>query len=1257
LPAPLALAEKIRKILDKFEGVPIKSLEQGESMRGAMGKIATARSCLVGLGVSIAVACMGSAGVALAGSPPTLWSRCPTGSGATQCAIPRGIAVDPVSGHVYIADQGNNRVVELDAWGEFVKAWGWGVRNGAPELQTCTSESGCQTGSAGGGAGQLDEPQGVTVDTAGDVYVADRTNLRVEKFDPTAGVGEDEAKFLLAIGGNVNKTKVDEAASEEKRNLCPIDPGDVCQAGTAGAGKGQFAAWPPGGEEGSFIAIAPGSGGETLYVGDVGRVEEFDTSGKYLKDLPDPEGLFAQKLSENRGVRALAADPAGHLYLSFAAGEATEPQVRELNTAGEEECSIAAFEPKAIATDGAGGVYLITGKKAIFEEIEVRKFAPGCGAETVDSSFPFHDGIDLSTGIATGEACGIEGIDLYLANASSANSFLRAYGPHPDPTICPPPKVKPDVVASYATSAGAESAVVKAQINPHFWPGATYFVEYGTGKCSEGGCLKKALPSGPLGGGVQDAPILTPGIVLAGLAPGTVYHLRFTAENHFGPGEDSGPAVGAEAAFTTYPPRPHPRQPDPCPNAPFRSGPAASLPDCRAFELASPLDKEGGSVRVLTGNEVGRPARIDQASPGLGGEGEAERLTYSSYRAFDQPPSAPYSTQYLAERGPGGWTNTAITPPEEGVDPLELHETHYQGFTEDLCSGWVLQGTEPLIAPGAIAGYPNLYRRESCGAGGFEALSTVKPKVAASEFGSGGKFSTDPPSIQGFSADGALQVFGSPGELVEGEANEGFSLYAKGPVGPVAICVMPDGEPDGESCELGTQIGRLRYIREDSFFNAVSADGRRIFWSDAKKGKGQIYVRRNPLAAQSKLSGGKCSEAAKACTTAVTAGPAFFWGASSDGSRVIYSTASGELFEAELEEVGAHLVVHTQAIGGGVSGLAGMSSDAGLVYLVSSEALTGAPNEKGDIAQPGALNLFLYRAPKGASPASFAFVGTLSKADLGKGGEGPASEEPYRRVSRVSADGQHAVFMSRARLTGYDNTDQASGEADAEVFLYDAGSGSLACISCNPSGARPAGRELNDSGAHINGPIAAQIPGWEDDWHDPRLLSANGNRLFFESFEALVLRDTDGTQDVYEWERGGGSQGGCEALGAELFLAASGGCLSLISSGESPSDSAFVDASADGRDVFFTTAASLVPQDPGLIDIYDAREGGGFPPPAAPKAECEGEACQSPPPSPEYATPGSSSFRGQANPTRKGHKAKKHKHKGKAKHRRHRRHS
>ena len=65
----------------------------------------------------------------------------------------------------------------------------------------------------------------------------------------------------------------------------------------------------------------------------------------------------------------------------------------------------------------------------------------------------------------------------------------------------------------------------------------------------------------------------------------------------------------------------------------------------------------------------------------------------------------------------------------------------------------------------------------------------------------------------------------------------------------------------------------------------------------------------------------------------------------------------------------------------------------------------------------------------------------------------------------------------------------------------------------------------------------------------------------------------------------------------------------------------FLDASADGSDAYFLTEESLVRSDPGSIDVYDARAGGGFPEPETPLA-CLADACQQLPAPPEDPTPG-----------------------------------
>jgi hypothetical protein len=343
----------------------------------------------------------------------------------------------------------------------------------------------------------------------------------------------------------------------------------------------------------------------------------------------------------------------------------------------------------------------------------------------------------------------------------------------------------------------------------------------------------------------------------------------------------------------------------------------------------------------------------------------------------------------------------------------------------------------------------------------------------------------------------------------------------------------------------------------------------------------------------------------------LAASGAQFWRAASDGSKAIYTLGDfgggkGELYEFDLGSKSSTLIAK------GVPGVTGASEDLSRLYFVSSEALAGG-------AQAGKPNLYLR---EGGSPLRL--VATLASSDLdslSKFGFSAVNAKPIKRGVRTTADGGRLAFVSRAPLTGYDNKDVGDGTAELELYVYDVGTNQLHCISCNPSGARPAGRKFKDGPAELR--VAAMMAPADNELDSPHDLSADGSRLFFESFEALVPRDGNGKGDVYEWEQAE-SQAACEAIGAELFVASAGGCLSLISSGQSPSDSEFLDASASGSDAFFKTGSSLLPQDPGLVDIYDARVNGGLPTPPPSTVPCEGEACQSPAAAPEDSTPSSS---------------------------------
>jgi hypothetical protein len=263
------------------------------------------------------------------------------------------------------------------------------------------------------------------------------------------------------------------------------------------------------------------------------------------------------------------------------------------------------------------------------------------------------------------------------------------------------------------------------------------------------------------------------------------------------------------------------------------------------------------------------------------------------------------------------------------------------------------------------------------------------------------------------------------------------------------------------------------------------------------------------------------------------------------------------------------------------------------------------------------------------------------------------SQTRQHHTSSVSVDGQSLAFMSQEPLTGYDNRDAASGERDEEVFLYRAGTDTVVCASCNPTGSRPYGRpygQIQEEGGGISGGsgsfedqqwIAAIVPGWTayrhlTSLHQPRYLSGDG-RLFFNTTDALAPQDVNNTSDVYQFESTG--QGACSAT-APSFHAASGGCLDLISSGEGSEESAFLDASESGSDVFFLTSAPLSAQDVDTsYDVYDAHQcTTSAPCPPAPVTQpppcAAGDSCK-PAPTPQppiFGAPTSSTFHGGGNP-------------------------
>ncbi|HEY2714816.1 MAG TPA: hypothetical protein VGI73_01190 [Solirubrobacterales bacterium] len=187
------------------------------------------------------------------------------GEEAGQLSAPTGIAVGP-DGDFYVADEGNDRVDVFSPAGEFLFAFGAGVRPDGGAV--CDEESGCQSGDGGHAAGALERPTGIAVSTAGDVYVAEEGNDRVSVFS-----GSGSFEFAFGYG-------VDPAGGDK----CTAASG--CQAGSnlrVPEIPAIFTQEGPEGALGKPSGVAVDASGK-VYVAEAGnsRVSVFGPQGNFL---------------------------------------------------------------------------------------------------------------------------------------------------------------------------------------------------------------------------------------------------------------------------------------------------------------------------------------------------------------------------------------------------------------------------------------------------------------------------------------------------------------------------------------------------------------------------------------------------------------------------------------------------------------------------------------------------------------------------------------------------------------------------------------------------------------------------------------------------------------------------------------------------------------------------------------------------------------------------------------------------------------
>jgi DNA-binding beta-propeller fold protein YncE len=1139
----------------------------------------------------------------------------------------------------------------------------------------------CATGPCA--PGTLSEPSAVAVNEAtGVIYALDQRNERVQRFasDGTfLGGFNGGPEFEESPGVNVPTTEAGHGGNSGELETGPFSFGAAPQVSGIAVDNSCSL-------EGLVGAACEDPSNEDVYVVDAGHdvVDKFKPNGEFINQITEAAG---HALS---GLGGVATDPAGRLWIYqeldaegigrengnlYGCGNAsTNACASEVALAGESQD----FFAPGVAADPAGNFYVRRHKTADLIEkydqagnrliasldnedssgIAVDLRTDNSFLDSVTSVASFRpDGTELERlGKEAGAAHLTAGAGL-AADAASETIYVADSGAGQVVVFGPQQPKAPEIVTEGVQDISSAAATLESEINPRSETGDTsYRFQYGPCAGALPTCATSAFPfESPSAAIAPDFAIHQVGALVTGLQPGTLYHFRLFAEN--GQGETTGP----EKSFTTQ-----------------TVGGPLILPDGRQWELVSPPDKLGALIAPIT-QEDG----VIQASA------DGRAISYVANAPVEVEPQGfyPGGAQILSTRGASGWASENLAAPHDAATgPPTEGNNEWRFFSEDLSTSFLqpFGAFTPSITPEAteqsafertdfLGGDPgrlcepattDCYRPLVTGAPGFANVP------AGTVFGEPASCPPRPicgPRFKDATPDGSHVVLG--GAMGEGTERPVEQLYEWDAASNhlQLVSLLPGG---------GLALRPTLGFRNFNTRHAISDDGSRIVWEEPGNTGAPLalYLRDTARGEtiQLDVAEPRC-EAAGECQS----GSGIFQFASSDDSRILFtdtnrltsdsgaqnssSPAKADLYQCRIVVDAAgrdecRLTDLTPETGGesaDVQGsLPGADEDATSVYFVANGVLTTESDSRGQVARPGhcsgdpqiavgaTCNLYLLHEGR---IRLVALLGAEDRHDW--------ATRLANLPARVSPDGRWLAFMSERELTGYDNRDRATGRPVAEVYLYDAATDRLACASCDPTGARPVGIEYGklefQTGALVGGYfswepgalVAANVPGWTGaaesgfaSRHQPRYLSDSG-RLFFNTANALVPQDSNGTQDVYRYEPPG--VGDC-STSSLTYGELSGGCVGLISSGTSAQESAFLDASESGDDVFFLTSARLSGLDTdNTRDVYDAHvctsEVPCLPEPQPPAPACSGDACQQPATSPNDATPGSLTFNGAGN--------------------------
>jgi hypothetical protein len=668
-----------------------------------------------------------------------------------------------------------------------------------------------------------------------------------------------------------------------------------------------------------------------------------------------------------------------------------------------------------------------------------------------------------------------------------------------------------------------------------------------------------------------------------------------------------------------------------CPNEQLRvENHSTTLPDCRAYEQVTPTYKQG----IGLGSESG--LAFGSILNGLADDGEG--VSYISIGNFSSSGQS-IGSAYFAKRTPSGWMTVAAQPSAAEYDGISAEATEARTPDLETALFTARRPTDPSNARRFYLGNVD---------GAVTEIGPIIPLAATTH--PPGIVSTRPNAVNsgGASFAGASEDLSDvtfsesdhevnfPGDELTGEGESLLEYVGAEGHDPRVVSVNNEGK-EFDACGVGHS-------------SLISRDGRIVaFEQTACEGQARAVYARVGGETTVDLSSSQCTRTSGdpggACNEPSGATLA---GGSPNGS-ITYFITSQQLVNSDIDQgrdlyacilpagaiapqgdvnscpdlepisvtgtaAGAN-VPEVENVAGGETAQARVnfqevihvSKDGSHVEFTATGVLTGTgTNGAGQHAVEGAENVYMFNhdAPAGerlkfvsdlcsGSGMSGSAADPLCPPSPSANDAAPATfkQGPYMQLT---ADGHYLLFATYARL-GAGDTDEGQ-----DVYRYDAETGALVRISIGQDGYGNNGNATN-----ANAWIEQAAPA-------PRMsISEDGEQVFFTTPEALVPQDSNGVNDVYQWENG------------QVYL---------ISDGVAPGGSVLWTVNPSGENVLFSTADQLTSSDGDTAwDVYDAHVDGGFPVPPTP-ASCSGEACQgSPPTAGALPSPGSATLTGGGN--------------------------